>query len=1018
MRAHFVALKEKVEQISSRQEAFKSRIDSHQSTLILVATASRRLLQSAKNFTTEINQLQEWRQNKAVKDVKLRRLMGRLQKSIKLLTDMLAMDGCEDKPCKHGGTCLPRFGKKYNCLCPTYRTGDNCEIDIDECALYDGTHAGCQNNATCVNHNTGFRCNCQNGFHGPLCQYRQSTCSRSIELCGPYGHCIDVDTSETESTYKCICDWGYKVSDDKINPICVDIDECQDNPCHPGVDCINLPGKFQCTGCPKGYHGNGQICADIDECAAETYPCSTNPRVPCYNTIGSFYCGSCPAGYHGDGRSCRPYSACNDAPCHPEATCVDDKTSLNPGGFICHCPVGTIGDGIGENGCQKSNSTVCIEGNCMNGGTCLPLSESQYRCLCPEFYYGIHCEQVSACIGNPCQNDGICENIGVGKVKCLCPIGFYGSFCQFEENSCGAHYTESIGNLTFPMDADKIDEDGCDIIIATGEENSALRITFDSFKTVSGAGLSDCSKASANLTLFDGVSDNSPIFATFCHEPPVIGEAITMTSSSALLRYKGSGISFSLKWETKKRECGYRTNLPSGVLLVPPHHLDTVCEWFISAPFDKHLEIEIPTVEMTTGFLNNCSVNQLEVFDGYTSYDSHRILHICETTNVTSKVRSTGPFMTISFRSNVLGGSKSALQRGFVMKYRTIEPDRQCGGDIVNTNSDWDFSGLIESPNYGGFYPSNMDCSWRLDAIGPDNSSTTDQTLKLFFSADRQCGGDIVNTNSDWDFSGLIESPNYGGFYPSNMDCSWRLDAIGPDNSSTTDQTLKLEFLSFDVPSTYQFSSSLWQQHFDIPRRAFSLFASLGRMGMISPFRRRDPLTSFRRHMVYADGELVHDGCNSHPPPSSIFIPIPQAVLRFHSDSSKQGKGFQIAYSLDGGRAGKCVYTIRADASHVIRLKFKTIGMRSATTSECFYNQDSYLTATDYVEFSGGKEEDKQINKRYICARYPFVEEGEFIMSATRPLIITYVSSGDERNRGLLMEYATVDMGGILSRFV
>ncbi|KJH40084.1 CUB domain protein [Dictyocaulus viviparus] len=113
----------------------------------------------------------------------------------------------------------------------------------------------------------------------------------------------------------------------------------------------------------------------------------------------------------------------------------------------------------------------------------------------------------------------------------------------------------------------------------------------------------------------------------------------------------------------------------------------------------------------------------------------------------------------------------------------------------------------------------------------------------------------------------------------------------------------------------------------------------------------------------------------------------------------------------DGGRAGKCVYTIRADASHVIRLKFKTIGMRSATTSECFYNQDSYLTATDYVEFSGGKEEDKQINKRYICARYPFVEEGVFIMSATRPLIITYVSSGDEKNRGLLMEYATVDMG-------
>ncbi|KIH46335.1 calcium binding EGF domain protein, partial [Ancylostoma duodenale] len=359
-------------------------------------------------------------------------------------------------------------------------------------------------------------CECRSGYHGPLCQYRQSTCSRSIELCGPHGHCIDVDTSENDASYKCICDWGYKVSDDKQNPTCVDVDECLDNPCHPGVDCINLPGKFQCTGCPKGYHGNGQICADIDECAADTYPCSTNPRVPCFNTIGSFHCGSCPPG---------------------------------------------------EDGCQKSNSTICrTEGNCMNGGTCKPISGTEYRCLCPEFYYGLHCEQ-------------------------------------------------------------------------------ALKITFEAFKDMYGSdvGSTDCSKTPANLTLFDGASDNAPIFATFCGDSssgkaPIIGEAITMTSSSAMLRYKGTGGSFSIKWETKKRECGYRTNLASGVLVVPQHHMDIVCDWFISAPMEKHIEIDIPSVEMNTGLELNCSANELEVFDGYTSYDAHRIVHICETTNVTTLV--------------------------------------------------------------------------------------------------------------------------------------------------------------------------------------------------------------------------------------------------------------------------------------------------------------------------------------------------------------------------------------------
>ncbi|VDK46042.1 unnamed protein product [Cylicostephanus goldi] len=155
--AQFTALREKVEALSTRQDTFKSRVDSHQSTLILVATASRRLLSSTRNFTLELKNLQEWKQNKTMKDVRLRRFMGRLQKSIKALADMLAMDGCESKPCQYGGTCLPRFGKKYNCLCPHYRTGDNCEIDVDECAMYSGTHAGCQHNGTCVNHDTGFR---------------------------------------------------------------------------------------------------------------------------------------------------------------------------------------------------------------------------------------------------------------------------------------------------------------------------------------------------------------------------------------------------------------------------------------------------------------------------------------------------------------------------------------------------------------------------------------------------------------------------------------------------------------------------------------------------------------------------------------------------------------------------------------------------------------------------------------------------------------------------------------------
>lgn len=58
-----------------------------------------------------------------------------------------------------------------------------------------------------------------------------------------------------KADYRCICENGYKLSSDKENPTCIDLNECEQHPCHPGVDCINLPGSFMCSGCPKGLYG-------------------------------------------------------------------------------------------------------------------------------------------------------------------------------------------------------------------------------------------------------------------------------------------------------------------------------------------------------------------------------------------------------------------------------------------------------------------------------------------------------------------------------------------------------------------------------------------------------------------------------------------------------------------------------------------------------------------------------------------------------------------------------------------
>jgi len=44
--------------------------------------------------------------------------------------------------------------------------GDNCSVDINECASVP-----CQHNSTCVNTFGGYLCNCTGGYLGPNCAY-------------------------------------------------------------------------------------------------------------------------------------------------------------------------------------------------------------------------------------------------------------------------------------------------------------------------------------------------------------------------------------------------------------------------------------------------------------------------------------------------------------------------------------------------------------------------------------------------------------------------------------------------------------------------------------------------------------------------------------------------------------------------------------------------------------------------------------------------------------------------------
>ncbi|XP_052244627.1 uncharacterized protein LOC127853868 [Dreissena polymorpha] len=123
--------------------------------------------------------------------------------------------------------------------------------------------------------------------------------------------------------------------------LCSDIDEClKRNTCHYNANCTNTDGSFKCE-CQTGYRDQdgvgGQRCADVDECAFDgDFFCmhALNQTRLCVNIDGGYVC-VCNKGFTGS--KCETdIIECNDTTtCGPHADCTNTY-----GGYSCACPDG------------------------------------------------------------------------------------------------------------------------------------------------------------------------------------------------------------------------------------------------------------------------------------------------------------------------------------------------------------------------------------------------------------------------------------------------------------------------------------------------------------------------------------------------------------------------------------------------------------------------------------------------------------------------------------------------------
>ncbi|XP_028649589.1 signal peptide, CUB and EGF-like domain-containing protein 2 isoform X1 [Erpetoichthys calabaricus] len=195
--------------------------------------------------------------------------------------------GCHQKYALHsdGRTCVEKEASAENAV---YNTTSLADVDkrvkrrllMETCAVNNG---GCDQ--TCKDTSTGVRCSCPVGF---TLQSDGKTCKDIDECQFSNGGC-DQFCKNTIGSFECSCKKGYKLLTDERS--CQDIDECFfERTCDH--TCVNYPGSFECV-CNKGYTLYGLAhCGDIDECSVNNGGCEYG----CENVPGSFEC-HCPMGY-------------------------------------------------------------------------------------------------------------------------------------------------------------------------------------------------------------------------------------------------------------------------------------------------------------------------------------------------------------------------------------------------------------------------------------------------------------------------------------------------------------------------------------------------------------------------------------------------------------------------------------------------------------------------------------------------------------------------------------------------
>uniref|UniRef100_A0A672MSQ2 Signal peptide, CUB and EGF-like domain-containing protein 2 n=1 Tax=Sinocyclocheilus grahami TaxID=75366 RepID=A0A672MSQ2_SINGR len=658
---------------------------------------------------------------------------------------------CNNIPGNYRCTCLDGFHLAHD--------GHNC-LDVDECIFNNG---GCQH--VCINTMGSYECRCKEGF---FLSDNQHTCiHRSVEglSCMNKEHgCAHICKETPKGGVACECRPGFELAKNQrgciltcnhgnggCQHICEDTEQGPICRCHvrytlhtDGRTCVetcavNNGGcdstcKDTSTGvrcsCPVGFtlQPDGKSCKDIDECELHNGGCDHY----CRNTIGSFEC-NCRKGFKllTDERSCQDIDEC-----FFERTC--DHTCVNsPGSFQCVCNKGYTLYGLAH--CGDRNECSLNNGGCEH--TCENTMGS-FECHC-HAGYKLHwnkkdCIEDSALVPPPARPTLNCSKQGGGELCYLtcqsssfvCMLEFAWSFSDTFTFTCRMCTlwvfvcTLCMYEIWYPV---FLSAEGCDLACVRRRSEKRLRKTIRTLRK-------SINREQFHLHFAGSEYELAKKLVRPADLPDHCG------TGQVLLDKKCVKCSVGTYYNGEQGRC----------FLCPP---GTYQDEEGQVSCDVCPGPEGRGIPRTTG-ARNISECGGQCRHGQFSHDGFVPCLPCPQGTYQPEVGRTSCFPC--------GGSLTTKYDGSV-SFQDCETKVQCSpGHYYNTST----HRCIRCPI--GTY--QMEFGQNYCIACPGNTTTDfDGSTNIMQCKNRHCGGELG------EFTGYIESPNYPGNYPANIECTWTI---------------------------------------------------------------------------------------------------------------------------------------------------------------------------------------------------------------------------------------------------